>query len=358
MQLESQGALHPDAHMFFQQDIYQSEPDLVAAIMTQLSLKAGLKAWGTEAKEAVHSEMKQLHFRDTFKPMRWKEPSHSQSQSVLESHIFLKEKRTGEIKGRTVAGGNKQRDFISKEEASSPIVATKSVLLSCIIDADEGRDVAVIDIPNAFIQTRIEDEKDMAIIKIRGILVDMLLEIAPDVCNSYVTTDKKGIKQLTVQCQNAIYGTMMASLLYYKKFSKSLIHIVFKFNPYDPCVANKQMSGSQMTICFHADDCKLSHKSPKCNDRMIKWLRKEYESIFKDGSGKMAVSHGKVHTYLGMKLDYTLRGRVMITMFDYIEEIIVAFDKADPEGGGTKTSAAPSNLFKVDEDCVKLSATR
>jgi hypothetical protein len=67
--------------------------------------------------------------------------------------MFLKEKRDGSLKGRTVAGGNNQRDYISKEDASSPTVATEAVLLSCIIDAEEGRDVAVIDIPNAFIQT-------------------------------------------------------------------------------------------------------------------------------------------------------------------------------------------------------------
>jgi hypothetical protein len=121
-----------------------------------------------------------------------------------------------------VAGGNKQRDYISKEDASSPTVATEAVLLSCIIDAKEGRDVTVIDIPNAFIQTRVEDEGDMAIIKIRGVLVDILVKIAPDVYKSYVTTDKKGIKQLLVQCQNALYGTMVASLLYYRKFTKSL----------------------------------------------------------------------------------------------------------------------------------------
>jgi hypothetical protein len=102
---------------------------------------------------------------------------------------FLKQKQTGAIKGRTVAGGNKQRDFISKEEASSPTVATESVLLTCIIDAEERRDVTVVDIPNAFIQTRIEDEKDMAIIKIRGILVDMLLDVASDTYTSYVTVD-------------------------------------------------------------------------------------------------------------------------------------------------------------------------
>ena len=41
-------------------------------------------------------------------------------------------------------------------------------------------------------------------------------------------------------------------------------------------------------------------------------------------------------------------------MFEYIEEIILAFDKADPNGGGNKTGAAPVNLFRIDEDCKKL----
>ena len=353
-QLESQGVLNPDAHMFVQDDFYQAEPDIVSAIMTQLSLKVGLKEWGDKAVTAAKSEMKQLHFRNTFKPKHWRELTHTQRQMVLESHMFLKEKRDGKIKGRTVAGGNKQRDYISKEDASSPTVATESVLLSCIIDAEEGRDVAVIDIPNAFVQTRVEDEKDMAFIKIRGILVDILVEIAPDVYKKYVTKDKKGMKQLLVQCQNALYGTMVASLLYYRKFVKSLTDIDFTINPYDPCVANKMIDGKQMTICFHVDDCKLSHVKKKVMDRMIKYLRQEYESIFEDGSGKMAVSRGKVHKYLGMTLDYTVRGQVKITMFSYIEEILTAFAKAEPKGAGTKSSAAPENLFTVDEDCEKL----
>jgi hypothetical protein len=279
-QLETQGVLNPDAHMFVQEDFYQAEPDVVAYIMTQLSLKAGLKAWGDKAYSAAHSEMKQLHLRDTFKPKHWHELTRAQQDTVLESHMFLKEKRDGKIKGRTVAGGNKQRDYISKEDASSPTVATESVLLTCIIDAEEERDVAVIDIPNAFIQTRIEDEKDMVFIKLRGVLVDILEEIAPEVYKAYVTKDKKGVKQLIVQCQNALYGTMVASLLYYRKFVKSLTDIDFEINPYDPCVANKLVEGKQMTICFHVDDCKLSHRSKKVVDRMVKYLRQEYESIF------------------------------------------------------------------------------
>jgi hypothetical protein len=54
--------------MFVQEDFYQAESDVVAAIMTQLSLKAGLKEWREEAFMTAQSEMKQLHFRNTFKP--------------------------------------------------------------------------------------------------------------------------------------------------------------------------------------------------------------------------------------------------------------------------------------------------
>jgi hypothetical protein len=74
----------------------------------------------------------------------------------------------------------------------------------------------------------------MAFIKIRGILVDILVEIAPDVYKSYVSKDKKGLKQLLVQCQNILYGTMVASLLYYRKYVKSLTETDFVINPYDP----------------------------------------------------------------------------------------------------------------------------
>ena len=96
--------------MFMQDKFYQAEPDVVASIMTQLSLKSGLRAWGEKYYTAVQSEMKQLHFRNTFKPKHWRELTHTQRHTVLESHMFLKEKRDGAIKVRAVAGGNKQRD--------------------------------------------------------------------------------------------------------------------------------------------------------------------------------------------------------------------------------------------------------
>ena len=79
----------------------------------------------------------------------------------------------------------------------------------------------------------------MVFIKIRRVLVDILVEIAPYVYKLNVTTDKKGVKQFLVQCQNALYGTVVASLIYYCKFTNSLTAIGFKINSHNPCVANK-----------------------------------------------------------------------------------------------------------------------
>ena len=67
-----------------------------------------------------------------------------------------------------VAGGNKQRGHIDKTDATSPTAALESVLLTSNIDAKEGRDVDIIDIPNAFVTIRIENKKDIVIVRLRG----------------------------------------------------------------------------------------------------------------------------------------------------------------------------------------------
>jgi hypothetical protein len=123
--------------MFIQEDFYQSDPDIMVHVMTQLLLKSGLKQWGNKVDAAVTSELKQLHFWNTFKPKHWNELSKTQSQMVLESHMFLKEKLDGSLKRRTVARGNKQRNYISKEDASLPTITSEAVLLLCIINAKE-----------------------------------------------------------------------------------------------------------------------------------------------------------------------------------------------------------------------------
>ena len=76
---------------------------------------------------------------------------------------------------------------------------------------------------------------------------------------------------------------MKASLIYYKKFRKSLEYEGYDFNPYDPCVANKIIKGSQMTVCVHVDNFKLIQNIPKVLCKTTKWINQEYESIFEGG---------------------------------------------------------------------------
>jgi hypothetical protein len=70
---------------------------------------------------------------------------------------------------------------VTKEESSSPTVSTKAVLLTLIVNAREGRDVAVVDVPNAFIQTKVDGAKDRVVIRIIGVIVDWLVKVAPKV---------------------------------------------------------------------------------------------------------------------------------------------------------------------------------
>jgi hypothetical protein len=287
---------------------------------------------------------------------------------ILESHIFVTKKRTGELKARQVAGGNKQRDFISKEESSSPTASNDSIILSSLLDAIKGREVVTVDIPNAFIQTVVEDEKDCVNIRIRGHLVNVLMRIAPKVYSDYVTCNARREKQILLQCLNALYGTMVASLLYYHKFTNSLKKHGFTMNPYDSCVWNKMVKNKQLTICFHVDDCKLSHASSQVQEETISWLWHDYESVFEDGSGKMKVHHGKVHKVLGTTLDFTSKSKVHISMIEYIREIILAWDDVTSSAlsDGFKlvlrkrktTLAAPDDLFIVNEDAPKLSSSQ
>ena len=100
-------------------------------------------------------------------------------ENVLESHLFLKQKRDETIKGKMVAGGNKQRGTIDKEDAASQTAALESVLLTYAIDAAEERDVAVIDVLNAFIHNRFKNNEDRFILSLRVKLADLLIKKSP-----------------------------------------------------------------------------------------------------------------------------------------------------------------------------------
>ncbi len=177
---------------------------VVFSFMQQLLVKSVLREWGDDARAAGEKEVNQLHWRETFVPRGMSELTAEQQAKILQSHMFIGQKWTGQTEARMVAGGNTQHGHVIKDESSSPTVSTEAVLLTLIVDAHKGRDIAVVDIPNVFIQTRVDDAKDRVIIWITGVIVDWLVKVAPKVYASYVATNSKGVNSLLVECYNAI----------------------------------------------------------------------------------------------------------------------------------------------------------
>jgi hypothetical protein len=80
--------------------------------------------------------------------------------------------------------------------------------------------------------------------KIRGILVDMMVDINPEIYKDYVVYEVKN-KVMYVRMLKALHGMIQSALLFYKKFRKDLEGIGFKINDYDPCVANRIVDREQ-----------------------------------------------------------------------------------------------------------------
>ena len=164
-----------------------------------------------------------MHQRIVFKPVKVEDLTPQEKAKAMESLMFLVEKRDKRVKARYVADGSSQRPYTPKEEAASPTAYTDSIFVTATIDAKQNRDVMTLDVPNAFVQTIVpyKEGDEKIIMKIRGHLVDMLLEISPETYKDYVTYEN-GKKVLYVHMLKALYGMMKASILYYNKFRKDI----------------------------------------------------------------------------------------------------------------------------------------
>ena len=97
-----------------------------------------------------------MHQQVAFQPVDPSKLTPTERKKAMHSLIFLQEKNSNEVKARTCADSWKQRIYSNKEDNKSPTAATESIMLTAVIEAKEERDVATIDIPNAFIQTSVD----------------------------------------------------------------------------------------------------------------------------------------------------------------------------------------------------------
>ena len=208
-------------------------------------------------------------------------------------------------------------------------------MLSIAIDAKEERDVACCDIVGAYLNAHM---KKLIYMVYEGDMVDYMIQSNLSKYQDYVHVNHNGKKQLYVRLNKALYGCIESAKLWYDMLADTLVNkMKFIINPYDPCVANRMINGSQCTICWYVDDLKISHADKAVVQNIINQL----EDIY----GKMTVTRGKSHVYVGTNITYGSDREAYINMVDHIKE---AIDDFPEECISSVNSPAGMHLFEVN----------
>jgi hypothetical protein len=81
---------------------------------------------------------------------------------------------------------------------------------------------------------------------------------------------------------------------------------------------DKMIDGKQCTILWHVDDLKISHVKDEVIENVISTQSERYGK-----EAPLVVTRGKVHDYLRMTLDFSVKGKVKeVIMKDYIQDML------------------------------------
>ena len=262
--------------------------------------------------------MKQQHKQACFVPINYDDLTETEHGEMMEmvSHKLKKRDKTVEFHNR--ANGSMQRNWMGKEDTSSPTASIESIFITSVIDASEHHKVWTVDIPNAFIQTDCDKDPqgDCIVMVICNDLVDILCQLDPDVHQDYVTTNPKGNRIIYLHVCKAIYGMLVSSLLFYKKLHADLEAYGFEVNPcLCPYVANKMMNGKQLTIHWHVDDLMASHIPTKALQAFCGWLDDKYGD---NKLGHCKIDKGPKVDFIAIIFDHSVPGQVTIQQFKYL----------------------------------------
>ena len=176
----------------------------------QVSVNKGIMRHGDKALEALLSEFSQIHNHDTFSPQMASKLTAEQRKEPLQLITMIKEKRCGKVKARACVDGRKQRRYINKVDVASPTVQQESLILSLIIDAMEGRDVAIADVMGAYMLATMND---YVLIKLTGKPVDIMSGISKEYRKYVVLESGRRVLYLRLKrlftgvCNRQYYGT-------------------------------------------------------------------------------------------------------------------------------------------------------
>ena len=152
---------------------------------TRMSAKADIKRFSGRALVAMISEYKQLNAGDVqgkpvFGCIDSKDITKEERKQVLEAVNLIEKKRSDKLKERTCADKSKQKIYLKHGKTiSSPTVSLETIVGILLIGVNEERDVAIFDIPGAYLQAELPSEKKL-LKKFRNEFVDIMYGVNPE----------------------------------------------------------------------------------------------------------------------------------------------------------------------------------
>ena len=138
-------------------------------------------------------------------------------------------KKDGTLKSQGCIDGRPQWLWTKKEDVASPTPpATESLKFILALIANEDRDAASFDLPGQFLQT---DMEETLYLKLSGAIALLLVKSDPNRRKNHLWKEH-GRPVIYTKCNKAIYGTLNAAILAYKKLTGHLADMGLEMNPY------------------------------------------------------------------------------------------------------------------------------
>ena len=207
-------------------------------------------------------------------------------------------------------------------------------MISCVVGAKEHSHVATCDIDGFFLRMLMNKRTHVIL---TGKMVDLMVEENPTRYKDYMTFDKNGQQALCLEVKKALYGCMESARILWEVITRCLVEAMkFIVNPYDMCVPNKVIDGSQCTVLWNVDDFNISQANKHAVEEVILRLEKQY--------GKMAVDRGFLETFVGLYIKFLDNGELQFSMQDHVLDAIDDFPEEVPK---SRSSPTGEFIFQV-----------
>ena len=303
-----------------------------ATIVLLCTLARDITKFGKPGEDAATREIRQILDTESLIPtkassMTWKERKHA-----LECKLFLEAKRDGRIKGRMVGGtGASSQDKSRYHDLSSPTVRFETVALLLKSAATTGMQVAVADVPGAYLHAKFQDltidatPGEHRYVIARGMLAKMMAAIDAECANCI----DKSTGELYLRLNKALYGLIEAAKLWYAEIATMLLAEGFKQSLTDPCLFTHEER--QLLVGLYVDDMIIFHKRTADLEWFLNLLETKY--------GLPRVQNGSTVDYLNVQISRLAQSEGLFPAGSYV---------ASQESYLRKLRDAHPNWFRQD----------